>query len=130
MSTRRDAPESRGADDRASMTRTNDRPALTHRDYECGFDHAGNIALFLDDCHFAPDRWSLDIDVGADLIFFRVIINGVEQAEYGLARRQVVVSWWRDGARSATDLPRHLQRAARRSPRIALLKEPSRAAGF
>jgi hypothetical protein len=112
------------------MTRTIDRPALTHRDCECGFDHAGNVALFLEECHFAPDRWSLDIDVGPDLTFFRVIIDGVEQPEYGLARRQVITSWWLDGARSVTDLPPHLQRAARRSPRIALFREPPRAAGF
>ena len=101
-------------------------PGGDHSDLRGQDRHAH--ALFLDGCHFAPDRWSLDI--GPDLTFFRVIINGVEQAEYGLARRQVVVSWWRDGARSATDLPRHLQRAARRSSRIALLTKPPRAAGF
>ena len=121
MSKRRDAPESRGA---------NGRPALTHRDCECGFDHVGNVALFLDECHFAPDRWSLDIDVGPDLTFFRVIIDGSEQPEYGLARRQVVTSWWLDGARSVTDLPPHLQRVVPRSLRIALLRETPRAAGF
>jgi hypothetical protein len=103
---------------------------LTHRDCECGLDHAGNVALFLDQNHFAPDGWSLDIDIGSELTFFRVIINGVEQAEHGLARRHVVVSWWLDGARSVTDLPPHLQPAARRRPRIALLREPPRAAGF
>ena len=122
MSKRRGTPESRGANDGASITRTIDRPALTHRDCECGLDHAGNVALFLDQNHFAPDRWSLDIDVGSDLTFFRVIINGVEQAEYGLARRHVVVSWWLDGAASTADLPSHLQPVGRRRARIVFIE--------
>ena len=121
---------SRDAGDAAGMNPAVDRPVLTHRDGECGLDHVGNVALFLDHCHFAPDRSSLDIDVGSELTFFRVIMNGVEQAEYGLARRHVVVSWWLDGARSAADLPPYLQPVARRRPRIALLREPPRAAGF
>ena|SRR5579862_4878350 len=121
---------SRDADDAARGAPTLDRPVLTHRDCESGLDHAGNVALFLDQCHFAPDRWSLDIDVGPELTSFRVISNGAEQTEYGLAKRRAVVSWWLDGAALTADLPPHLQPAARRHRCIALSRESPRVAGF
>lgn len=127
---RRRETASRDVVGEASVVATVDRQQVTHRDCECGLDHAGNVAMFLDRGHFVPDRWSLDIDVGPDLTFFRVIIGGIEQAEYGLARRHTVVSWWLDGARSVVDLPPQLRPTARHRPHIALLREPPRAAGF
>jgi hypothetical protein len=126
---KRHEPASEGAHKRANVTATVDRSVVTHRDCECGLDHAGNVAMFLDQRHFVPDRWSLDIDLGSELMFFRVIVHGIEQAEYGLARRHMVVSWWVDGARSVADLPQHLRPATRRR-RITFLREPPRAAGF
>ncbi len=70
-----------------------DKPRGRRCDLERGVDRRGDHALFIDRRHMRTDGWSLDVDVGPNLTFFRVIKAGVEQRAHGWARGTSIVQW-------------------------------------
>ena len=70
-----------------------DKPRSRRRDLERGKDTRGDQALFIDYWHVRTDGWSLDVDIGPNLTFFRVIKAGVEQPSHGWARGMSIVQW-------------------------------------
>lgn len=64
-----------------------------HGDISRGVDFRGDYALFIEEKHFKKDGWSLDINIGPEATFFRIIENGEEQTSHGWARGKKVEQW-------------------------------------
>ena len=63
-------------------------------DLSQGTDCRGDLALFVADSHVQPDGWSLDVDVGDEPTFIRIIdANGNETASNGWAQGTAIVQW-------------------------------------
>ncbi len=62
-------------------------------DLSRGRDSRGDEALFVDARHVRPDGWSLDVDLGPEPVFVRVIRDSRETREHGWAQGRRIVQW-------------------------------------